>query len=499
VGIGVALWQAREAQAQRVQAEGLIEYMIGDLRKKLQPVGRLDVLDGVGDKALAYYAAQNLNSLDADSLGRRARALHMIGDLAERRGKLEEAQRNFQQAADTTSELLQRHPNDAQRIFDQSQSEYYLGYIQWLRGHLHEAEAAFKRYYVMAQRMNQIVPNNHDWQLEKVFAAQNVAIVLLDLGQADEALALSKQARAEIDAIAREHPEDAVSESNTIGWSARAENASGHDEQAIAAENDKVAAARRAPGADKDQDVRFLVANAHVEIAYFMCNLGRLDESLQTVRAGIAELTALDALDPSNTDFQSELVGARMTEGSLLAERGDIADARITLATATTTLDRLMARSTIPKRSWRLTGRGRIVTLRAQLASTPEETAAANLALSNFLADVAKYEREGSEISAEDAIIIAAASLTQGDTLVRMGHPEAAGPIWQAAASRLRPQAEHMNPAAMTWLGQIDLRLDSTQDARAWADRVLGTTYRHPAFADLRKQLGQAQTSGQTP
>ena len=56
VGVGVALWQAREARAQRVQAEGLIEYMIGDLRKKLQPVGRLDALDGVGTKALAYYA-----------------------------------------------------------------------------------------------------------------------------------------------------------------------------------------------------------------------------------------------------------------------------------------------------------------------------------------------------------------------------------------------------------------------------------------------------------
>ncbi|MBW8759648.1 MAG: serine/threonine protein kinase, partial [Burkholderiales bacterium] len=104
VGIGVALWQAREAQAQRVQAEGLIEYMIGDLRKKLQPVGRLDVLDGVGLKALDYYAGQDLNRLDADSLGRRARALHMIGDLAQQRGKFEEAVRDFQQAADTTSQ-----------------------------------------------------------------------------------------------------------------------------------------------------------------------------------------------------------------------------------------------------------------------------------------------------------------------------------------------------------------------------------------------------------
>ena len=131
IGVGVALWQAREARAQRVQAEGLIEYMIGDLRQKLQPVGRLDVLDGVGLKALDYYAAQDLDALDADSLGRRARAFHMIGSLAEQRGRFEEAVRDFQLAADTTARLLQAHPDDPQRIFDQSQSEYYVGYVQW--------------------------------------------------------------------------------------------------------------------------------------------------------------------------------------------------------------------------------------------------------------------------------------------------------------------------------------------------------------------------------
>ena len=73
-GIGVALWEAAEARRQRMQAEGLIEFMLRDLRKKLQPMGRLDVLDAVGAKALDYYALQNAARLDADSLGRRASA-----------------------------------------------------------------------------------------------------------------------------------------------------------------------------------------------------------------------------------------------------------------------------------------------------------------------------------------------------------------------------------------------------------------------------------------
>jgi len=52
-----------EARDQRREAEGLIEFMLGDLRDKLQPVGRLDVLDAVGARALAYYEGQDKTSL----------------------------------------------------------------------------------------------------------------------------------------------------------------------------------------------------------------------------------------------------------------------------------------------------------------------------------------------------------------------------------------------------------------------------------------------------
>src|ERR1700756_1441157 len=135
-----------------------------------------------------YFASQNLDRLDADSLGRRARALHMIGDLAQQRGKFEEAQRDFQAAADTTSRLLKAHPNDPQRIFDQSQSEFYVGYIEWYRGRLHPAEAAFRRYLDMAERMNKAKPGDHGWQLEDVFAKTTFGTVLTELDRADEAL-----------------------------------------------------------------------------------------------------------------------------------------------------------------------------------------------------------------------------------------------------------------------------------------------------------------------
>jgi eukaryotic-like serine/threonine-protein kinase len=492
VGIGVALWQAREARAQRVQAEGLIEYMIGDLRKKLQPVGRLDVLDGVGDKALAYYAAQDMDRLDADSLGRRARALHLIGDLAVRRGKLEDAQRDFQQAADTTSELLKRYPKDGQRLFDQSQSEFYLGDAQRRRGHLHEAEAAFRRYYDLARRMARIAPANLDWRLETVYAAQNVAIVLIDLGRPEESLAMSEGVRTAIADLQRQRPGETDNMSTIVGWIARAQAAMGHDEQAIAAENEKVALARATPGAGKDKNAGFLIANGHLEAARWLHNLGREEEAMRMLRQGLDELADLRKLDSSNANWLGEMMSYRILLGDMLADQGDAAGARAALAVTDAPLANLMAQP-VTSRSWRVVLTGRAATLRARLASTPEDRAAALRALEAYLADVRQFERGGSEVAAEDQTVVGGSELARGDLLRAAGREADAQTAWRSAAVWLRPNVERRNPAALTLMGLIDLRLGRAQDARARADTVRGTTYRHPAYADLQQELGQAQ------
>jgi serine/threonine-protein kinase len=494
-GIGVATWQAREAQAQRVQAEGLVEYMIGDLRKKLQPVGRLDVLDGVGLKALDYYATQNLDRLDADSLGRRARALHMIGDLAQQRGKFEEAVRDFQEAADTTARLLKAHPDDPQRIFDQSQSEFWVGYVQWYRGHLHEAEAAFRRYLQMAERMNQAKPGDHGWQLEDVFAKTDVGMVLTDLGRAEEGLPLLVDARTRIAQLAKAHPEDAASEANTIGWNVFAYAALGRDEDAIRAAGDKIAAALRAPNAERNRDVQFLVGNANHEIAAFQRNLGRSDDALASVRRALGQLQAVSAADPTNAENLSEVVGSQELLAELLADTGDRPAARAQLEATSRPLAALMAR-TVPKRVWRLSYTAHIVDLRGRLADGEDEREAATAALAAFMADMRLYESQGGVIPQLDAILIASAGVTQGDLLAAAGRTAQARDAWQSAVARIRPIAERHNPAAMTQLGQLDFRLGNLQDARAWADKVLGTTYRHPAFADLQKRLGPTQLAG---
>jgi len=80
--LAVTAIQGRDAaREQRREAEGLVGFMLGDLKDKLEPIGRLDALDAVGSRALAYYQHQDKSQLSDDALAQRSRALTLMGEI----------------------------------------------------------------------------------------------------------------------------------------------------------------------------------------------------------------------------------------------------------------------------------------------------------------------------------------------------------------------------------------------------------------------------------
>jgi eukaryotic-like serine/threonine-protein kinase len=116
-----------DADRRRGQAEDLIGFMLGDLRKKLQTVGRLEILDDVGAKSMEYFAAVPESALTDHELGDRSAALYQIGDVRIAQGRMAEASRPLTQSLALARKLVERHPNDGQRIFDLAQSEFWVG------------------------------------------------------------------------------------------------------------------------------------------------------------------------------------------------------------------------------------------------------------------------------------------------------------------------------------------------------------------------------------
>ena len=177
---GEAVIARHEAERQHGKAEDLVEYMLTDLRDKLKGVGRLDVMKAVNERALHYYADQDLVKLPADSLERRARILHAMGEDDETRGDGKAALVKFREAARTTAALLADSPRNPERIFAYAQSEFYLGLHEYDQGQVAAAKKAFLAYKTLAGRLVSIAPTNPRYHQEVAYADGNLCSVALE-------------------------------------------------------------------------------------------------------------------------------------------------------------------------------------------------------------------------------------------------------------------------------------------------------------------------------
>jgi serine/threonine protein kinase len=491
VGIGVALWEANEARRQRLQAEGLIEFMLGDLRKKLQPVGRLDVLDAVGEKALGYYAAQDAGRLDADSLGRRARALHLIGEMSDTRGNLDEAQRMFRYAADSTAELLARSPQDSQRLFDHAQSMFWVGQAAFRRGRLVEAQEGFQQYLLLAQRLLALDPANLDWQVEQAHAFGNLGVVQIKAGRPGQALVALERARTAWAQLAVAKPSIHFDLANTLGWVAKAQEAQGRYEAAIAAQQAKLVALRGMPDVDMNRWAGRVAANGLYELSRLHLAAGNFASALDSAREAYRQYASLSAVDDRNIDLlaQSSLSQAVLAQALMAQGHAKLAseqlDQAIAQAASLTKVD-------AANNKWYLPLAGTLLTLRVGWQHAGRAWTSDDAALQTFIAGSRRLAPDGAQQGPERDQIIARAEVLLGDRLL-FHNPESAAEHWRAAALRLQRQtADVGDPASLSLLAQAQWRLGQHSEARVLLAQLEQSSYRHPDQADLRQRLLRA-------
>ncbi|HYE26773.1 MAG TPA: toll/interleukin-1 receptor domain-containing protein [Allosphingosinicella sp.] len=226
-----ALNARREADRQRAQAEGLVEFMLTDLRKKLRRVGRLPIMTEVNERALNYYRTQDVRRLPPESLERRARILHAMGEDDQARGSYDQALAQFQEAARTTAELLAQEPNEPRRIYAHAQSEFWLGSMAFTKKDQQSANRSFERYRALAQHLISVDGEKPEWLKEAGYAEGSLcAVALRPPPRLRDALrscatSLNYMKRA---VGARPDTESALDLANRHGWLADAYRMSGN-------------------------------------------------------------------------------------------------------------------------------------------------------------------------------------------------------------------------------------------------------------------------------
>ncbi|HEX8839908.1 MAG TPA: toll/interleukin-1 receptor domain-containing protein, partial [Sphingomicrobium sp.] len=238
-GLAITAFEARNAaREQRRQAEGLVEFMVGDLRTKLEPIGKLDALDGVGSRVLAYYSRQDTSQLSDDALGQRSQALNLMAEVAFNRGDLKEAEQLYRQAAAGTAEAVRRQPGNPQRLFDHAQNVFYIGEVARFSGRPTDAEKAWREYKRLADQMVALQPDNLKYRMEALYASQDVGISLYFEHRFREAQQLFEATGSQMEKLASFYPSNTSYQkefASVLAWAADARRSRGNLKGAVAA------------------------------------------------------------------------------------------------------------------------------------------------------------------------------------------------------------------------------------------------------------------------
>ncbi len=340
----LAVAAREEAERRRAQAEDLVQFMLGDLRERLEPVGRLDALDGVADKALDYFASAGTGPLGDSDLFRRSQALTQIGEVRIAQGDLAAAQRSLSEARTLSSGLVGRQPSNGDWLMGLGAIEFWLGNVSWLQGDLATAEEQFRAYLEVAERLVAIDGASPEWRMEKAYAHSNLGTVQNARGDVDSALG---HFRLTVDVqrqMVRDAPADARWQrdlATSLSWLGEVLFGRGELAEArLQFEEGRAVLERLSAAAPDDTSYRFLLGIAHGKIGWTLECLGLLDEAVREYGFGLAIHRELAELDPANADWRREVaVGHRRLGVALVAD--DPAAALRHLRLAATTLAEL--------------------------------------------------------------------------------------------------------------------------------------------------------------
>ena len=478
-GLAVTAINARdEARDQRREAEGLVGFMLGDLTSKLQPIGRLDALDGVGSRVLQYYQQQDKGELSDAALMQRSRALSLMAGVANARGRSDEASRLYREAMAGTAEAVRRDPSDAQRLFDHAQNVCYLGIIALQQGDLAKAETAFRGYERLAARMVALGPDNLRWRMEAQNAHVNLGVVMYNQRRFDEAVLQFEQALRTMQGIAVADPasrEYQKSLAETLAWTADAHVAVGRLDVAVAEREQLVALLDRLHKASNG-DVTYgeSLVPAHRALGDLYAHQGRLDLATVQARDAIANAQELLALEANNSQWLGYMAKARLDLANYLFEANQKDGARAELDSACRLTSAILARGRTGS-DW-LPLRRDCLSAEAHFNLASGDGALA-LEAGNKALQVAKSVKSSDNFDDQYGVVHAYRLI--GDAQRLLGNGAAAADSWSKALASL-PNTNAERPSEMSEREVVLARNGRTTEAKPIANRLSAMGYRAP-------------------
>ena len=497
LNLALAARKARDiAEKRRQVAEDLIAFMLGNLSDRLQEVGRLDILDAVDERALAYFDALPEGELSAEELGWRLQGMRQVAEVYRAKGDPERARQAVARARQLAgARAVARFDDD----FGIARAQFELllleGQIAFDTGEIPQAAQSWRASLDLAETLAARWPAP-DSRLLLASARHNLGSLLDQQGRLDEAITLLRSALESEEAAFAAGATDTYLvglRAATRAYLSRALERQGDLRGALEIRRQYLAELEDAWRREPENAVfLFDLAVARGFVAGLEMVLGQWPEAAALYRSGGAAMARLVALDPQNAEAAMWLSRFEATPAELLMALGDPAAAAAGLDRAQRLLEDLARRQ---PGSPDLAEGLAIVHLRRGLLfakSAPEralnEASLAATGLRQLLSPTAELSLRTNLANAE---------LLRGQLLAQAGRPAEAAAGFAATAALLAPLER---PLRSSFLLEIAFELELERGELAAATATLAQLdamgWHGPRRPRLEERLQQLRKTG---
>jgi eukaryotic-like serine/threonine-protein kinase len=476
------------AERRQKQAEGLVGFMLGDLNDKLDQVHRLDIMQAVDDKALAYFHSLPAADATDDVLALRVKALDKIGGvLTEAHGQLATATKAYESAATLAAELARRAPDNANRLSGWGESLNTLGNAYWHQDNLSGALKSFRLAIDVLGKALSKVPGDDSAMLNLAYARNNAGHVLEARGDFVDAQA-QYEARRRLQQSLVDRAPNNVDRQLDLGWAwdslGKLALERGQLDRALAnymAEfRIKAALASKDPG-NRSAKEALLINEAILGRTLAWC--GETKAGLHFTSEAITNANALLAFDGSNTGWQDYFALYSQQAGGLLRQLGRLDEAASADQQAVHVLEALLKKDPISGYFQQDLSQALLETSRLQLARG--DTAAAREDVRSAQADIHKLRAKAPD-DRSSLLLDAQAELLQGRIAGQARDADGAREAWTRARHLLQPAlSKGADPNFLAAYAEALLGLDQTAAARPVIAGLNAMGYRTPDFVAL--------------
>jgi serine/threonine-protein kinase len=475
------------AEARQGQAEELIGFMLGDLRTRLTGIGRLDLLDDVGRKAVGYFAAVPESELSNEELFRRSQALQQLGQVRQDQGNLAAAADAFRQALMLAQGLAARDPRNDKWQIGLGAAQFYVGQLQWQQGDFDGALAHFVPYLHITEALVARAPDSLAYRLELAEANSNIGSVREAKGDAAGALAAFRASLAiEQDLVRRDsanaewrlllaHTYNAVGvvqrKVGDLAGSARSHRAEIAIKEALVAQD------------SGDRQRQRYLAIGHAYLGNLLLATGDVTGAAAEFQPARAIYASLAAYDTSNAEWRRNLANGERLLGETFLLRDDVGGAERELGSSRARLERLLAASPDNRAVRRDLARTRIALARAwsRTGRGAEAVTLADQALA-----VVRPAFESSPGDAETRRVLAETYVARGEVRDATGDAADARQSWERALATVDSLARATRQTDLLALQATALLdLGRVSEARPVVRELLARGYREPRFVAL--------------